>query len=438
MILEGLSLALIIEVKVRRSGGRYEAAYRLIDRRGVPSTVDVTRADSARDLSLNLVRDIYKATGVISFSSEPSGARVLIDGAQIGVTPLEYRVPIGRHSWSIQLAEHAPIEGESVVSSTQAVEVSEQLALLQGVLVLENTPPGAVLIVEGEPDQQRDASAPLELAPGTYGIEVRAEGYESRQERVEIEPGITTRRPAALIRLGPLLRDISADAISYNRYIARFSYDHSFQTTTFRGARASTDDGEFAFTRFLTESGNVEQDVDSKRFFDTSGVRLDLAYALENFGITALTLAYLTDSREYDAQIEDLEAEPTSSDRFVNVRLLKLTRLQVRPLNLFYRFFYKNVVPSIELGVGMNFQWIDVREQGADELDVFTMSQTEGFWTAEIGVNYFFTPNFSALVRYSLHDHFNVGVGMEHAISIGVGGAFPNLFGFEPEPPEKL
>jgi hypothetical protein len=42
------------------------------------------------------------------------------------------------------------------------------------------------------------------------------------------------------------------------------------------------------------------------------------------------------------------------------------------------------------------------------------------------------------MLRYSAQFYFDDGLGTENVLSVGAGIALPNLFGFEPEPPEKL
>ena len=432
MAFDALDLALVIRVKIRRVGRGYEAAYQLLDRRGRPGSDRIVQGATPRALAFALVREIYDATGLVTFTTTPPGARVLVDGAQLGATPLEYRLPIGEHRFALELEDHRRAEGAVEVTSKEPSSVEVSLELMPGMLIFEQAPPGAQVVLEGR-DEPISASQPIELEPGAYSYEIRAQGYASERGSVQIEPGLSARRSGQLEQLNPLLRDITQDEIAYNRYLFRASYDVSLQRTSFRGARVQDDElGELAFRRFALRQGEVS--TDPRRFFATSGLRLDAGYSMGNFGLGVLSLAYLTGARNnYPAILEDLQ---TGQERTVQV--LRVSRLQLRPFQLMYRYFWRNIVPTAELGLGLNFQWITVQESGATEEEAFSLRQTEAFWTLELGVQYYLTPNLFATARYNFHDHFNLGVGTEHSISLGVGGAFANVFGFEAEPPEKL
>lgn len=445
MAFEVLDLALVVRVKMRRANGQFEAAYRVIDRRDQSASGSdrVVQAPSPRDLAVALVREIYDATGLVSFTSDPSGARVLIDGAQVGTTPLEYRLPIGRHRYTIEQPQYRSVNGEVEVSAKTPAKVSADLALTSGILVLEQAPPGAIVTIEGR-EEPVSASQPIELEPGEYTYTVSAKGYSSIEDTVTIEPGLNVRREADLQKLNALLRDIPQDSIVYNRYIFRVNFDQSFQNTSFRGARsgdlAAGGDRDLVFDQFVSDGSS---EIDPKRFFSTGGLRLDLEYSWRIIGLGLLSVSYLTDgNRNYAANVIDLEGGTTMmNEPLPDLEVTRLTRLQLQPFQIFARYFYKNIVPTVKIGLGLNFQWLTLTETAAtagETPETFVLRQTDAFWTMEFGAQYFFTPNWFASLRYNFHDHFNLGVGTEHAISFGVGGAFPNLFGFEPEPPEQL
>ena len=431
---DALDVGLVIHVKIRKVGGSYEGAYRIMDRRGKPPGDRVVSAGSARDLGVALVREIYDATGLVSFTTNPPGAKVIVDGALVGQTPLEYRLPIGRHSYALQLESFQAQEGSVEVSAKEPAQVSAELAYLPGILVLEEIPPGALIFIDGR-EEPLNASQPVELAPGEYTYEVRAEGYSTIADTVSIEPGLSVRRPVAMVRLNPLLRDISPELIVYNRYILRVGFEQTLQRTSFRGARASgASDGELIVRQFIASEG--ETTSDPRRFFATRGIRLDAEYYWHYFGLNLLSISYLTDRRRaYDILVEDIDL-----NRENVYEMVQLDRLQLRPFQVSARYLYRNLVPSIQLGLGMNFQWLTLRDPNSPQADgsAFSLRQTEAFWSMDLGLQYYLTPNWFVGARYNFHDHFNLGVGTEHGFGINVGGALPNLFGFEPQPPEQL
>lgn len=426
MTFNTLNVAMVIRLKVRKSNERLEAVYTLTDRRGQTQPGKVARGDNARALGFALVRAITNATGTVSIVTSPPGALVRIDGAEIGRTPLKHRLPIGSHQYSINLAPYAPVEGQVEVSPKNTPEVTQELSLLPGLLALEGAPPNTMISIDGQPP--RPANAPIELPPGTYKYEIQAPGHAPQKGSASIEAGAMNTRPGALVRVNPLLLPIPEETLRNNRYTLRLSYDHSVQWTTFRGARGTLDEAdiELEFRRFADQS-----EVDGGKFFDTNGLRLEFAYAWEDFGITLFSLGYLSDSTEASVEVEDLEARTLQT-----LEMVKLSQLQLRPLQLSYRTFYHNIVPSVEVGVGINVQWVDIEFPNLP--NPISFRQTEAFWTVGIGAQYFFTPQWFAGIRYNFHGHLNQGVGAQHVLSIGVGGALINAFGVEPEPPSKI
>jgi hypothetical protein len=425
MTFDVLGISAVIQVKLRSSNGRLEAAYTLRDRRGQDAPTRVASGATPRELALTLVRDIYKATGTADLRSTPPGARVFVDGAEVGVTPVELRLPIGPHDITLQLAEHQPAKQSVEIAGEQATVIDVKLALLTGLLVLEGLPPDATVSVDGGPPQP--AQQPLDLPPGDHQLELRAPGHEPRREAVTIAPGQTANRPVTLLRSNPLLRDVSREAILYNRYMFQLSYDHTFETTSFRGALSQEDDVSLELRRFNQDAG----DADPQRFIDPNGLRLEFSYFGDNFGLTVLSLAYLTDSRSFPVTLEDLNTGERQT-----AELTDISRIQIRPFGLNWRFIYKNLVPRVELGSGVTFESVTVR---GDQLAIpVSLSRVEPFWTVGLGAQYYLTPRWYVSARYGLLDYFNAGIGAEHSLSFGVGAALPNLFGVEPEPPEQL
>jgi hypothetical protein len=425
MTFDALGVSVVIQLKVRTSNARLEAAYTLRDRRGQETPVRVAQGANPRELALALVRDIYKATGTAELRSNPPGARVFVDGAEVGITPIELRLPIGFHDISFQLPEHSPAEQRVEVAGEQAAVVDAKLTLLPALLVLEGLPPDAVVSVDGAAPVT--AQQPISLPPGAHKIEVTAPGHEPLRDEITVTPGQTASRPLTMLRSSALLREISRDAILYNRYIFQLSYDHTFESTSFRGALSQEDDVSLEVRRFDEDASQA----DPQRFIDPNGLRLEFSYFGDNFGLTLLSLSYLSDSRSFDVVLEDLN---TGARQIAEIT--DITRLQLRPFGLNWRFIYKNIVPRIELGTGITFEYVTAR--GADLAIPITLSRVEPFLTVGLGVQYYFSPRWYAIARYGLLNYFNAGIGAEHSLSLGVGLALPNLFGVEPEPPEQL
>jgi hypothetical protein len=149
----------------------------------------------------------------------------------------------------------------------------------------------------------------------------------------------------------------------------------------------------------------------------------------------ALSLSYHGVAQGRDAVLTD---DPLNGQRD-EAAVTQVHRLHLRPLQLKGRLIFNNFVPTAEIGTGIAFQWVEAEfEDPNNNTRNLTLTQTEAYWTMGAGLEYYFSPNWFAMFRYSFQDYFNAGRGVEHMLSFGFGGAFANVFGIEPEPPEEL
>ena len=135
---------------------------------------------------------------VVSMTSKPSGARVLLDGEPIGETPLDAEILEGNYGLELQR------EGHDTVSTTLAVIANQpqtlpEFALVEsdGVLALESVPRGAAVSVSG----QYRGRTPLELnlAPRVdHKLRIAKAGYETLHRRVSMSPAAQERLSVTL------------------------------------------------------------------------------------------------------------------------------------------------------------------------------------------------------------------------------------------------
>jgi hypothetical protein len=419
------ALGLSSVIRVELTAGRAE--FRVLDSRGRAIREGEVTAKSPRDLAFAVVREIFDATGVVSVESEPPGATVEIDGRPVGTTPLTHRVDVGTHSYTLRIPDRKPVQGEVEVASGKAVDIRHDLTLLPGTLIVQDAPEGAEVFVNG--NLAGRAGEPIELEPGNYTLEVRASGYETMRDAVTVEPGLSVKRSAPLQESNPFLRDVSSDAIIFNNYILRFGFELGLQRATFRDAR-SNDDSPVEFAGLADDDGTLPSDLIIRETLGTAGLRIDASYTFKRFGLVALSLSYLSRKTNLDGFAD----APGVGE--VPVTLTAVRRLQVRPFQVFYRHFVKNFVPFIEGGIGINFLW--VQAEGPDFSGPETLRRVDALWTLAMGGQYYFNENFFGMARYSIQDYFEAGLGTDHQVSLGIGAAFSNLFGFDTEPPETL
>lgn len=423
-VFDALDLSSLVRVDVLAVG----ANYNVIDARGQSVRQGEVVESDARKLGFAVVRAIFDATGVITIDSKPQGATVELDGRSVGTTPLTYRVAIGEHRYRVRLPDREPIEGTVTVTSGKDVEVMHDLNLTPGTLLVQDAPDGAEIFIDGE--LAGKAGGPIPLAPGNYTMELKAAGFQPVSENITIEPGLVMKRSIPMLSEGVFGSDVSSDEIVFNNYILRFGFEAGLQNATFQDAR-SNDDIPYEFISFADSNGNLPgAGTTLNESLGTLGMRLDASYALRNFSIVAISASYLQRSVNFPGFVAQRAETPEP------VTVTAVRRLQLRPFQLSYRLLFANFVPYVEGGIGINFSWLQA--EGAQFEGAKTLRRTDALWTLALGGQYYFTPNFFAQARYSLQDYFEGGLGTDHQFSLGIGAAFPNVFGFDPEPPDKL
>jgi len=159
-------------------------------------SVEVRRGDRSQTLELTvepgaeIARRVEwekaQPTGSLEIISEPTGARVMIDGAEVGVTPVTvHDLTVGRHA--------VVLEGPAgSVASTVRIRENETASLdvpiYSGWLAV--FAPVEMQIIEGGRVLGTTTGTRLMVAPGTHQIELVSEefGYRST-ETVEVKPG---------------------------------------------------------------------------------------------------------------------------------------------------------------------------------------------------------------------------------------------------------
>jgi formylglycine-generating enzyme required for sulfatase activity len=150
----------------------------------------------AGERSQTLKLQMEKLPGVVSLrahqqgraSVEIEGARIQIDGEEVGTTPIQgLKVKSGRRSVEVfaknyqDLKTHMDVEGCGVSQTLQ-------FALLPawGDVSIGSMPEGAKVIVDEKPVGETPLT--VQLLPGTYRLEVSADRYKTWQTQLTVQP----------------------------------------------------------------------------------------------------------------------------------------------------------------------------------------------------------------------------------------------------------
>jgi hypothetical protein len=138
--------------------------------------------------------------GSISVNSNPQGARVYLDNAYKGDTPLNIRnVATGRHNIRMMLSGYEEWTSDITVPSSRVVRITADLKPQeeQGSISINSDPQGADIYLNDE----YEGLTPLNLqdiSAGEYKVKVSLPGYEEWVEEVTVSASRTARVYAEL------------------------------------------------------------------------------------------------------------------------------------------------------------------------------------------------------------------------------------------------
>jgi formylglycine-generating enzyme required for sulfatase activity len=117
-----------------------------------------------------------------------NGARVIIDGSEVGVTPISnLEVKAGQRVLEIQIDNYQDIKTEVQIAGCPE-EQSFDFALVPGWsdVFVSSIPEGAVVSVDGKPAGNTPLT--IELPEGNYQLQIRAEGFKTWQAQLAVAP----------------------------------------------------------------------------------------------------------------------------------------------------------------------------------------------------------------------------------------------------------
>lgn len=170
--------------------------------------------------SPNLVKQAQLRTG-LSLTSEPSGAKVLVDGAESGTTPCQVDLKPGHHRWAVVQENYQSYERNGNLELGQVLVQKVELLPLGAYLRIESSGVSIDFSLDNSPPAP--APALLDVKAGSHHYRAWAPGHYAAEGDVTVPPEQLTSLQIGLvpIRLRVALGNFQADG--YTGYNTRNS-----------------------------------------------------------------------------------------------------------------------------------------------------------------------------------------------------------------------
>lgn len=140
------------------------------------------------------------STSYLFVDSDPRQATVFIDGREVGHTPYQDELPLGRHRVEVRLGElYAPV-AKTIELPENGLKLSIPLPKRFGVLQVRSDPPGAEIFVDGAPTGARTPHVFPKRREGRVQVELRLDLHKSARATAELGGGKVTELALALPR----------------------------------------------------------------------------------------------------------------------------------------------------------------------------------------------------------------------------------------------
>lgn len=141
---------------------------------------------------------LQEEPGSLLVQSSPDGASVVLDGVEVGSTPLEIpQIDTGEHNLALRKADYTEYSQKISVRSREQRRIQAELSILPGSVRIVTEPKGASVALAGK----SVGVTPLtqyELAPGKYIFDLHFPSYRDAALPVEIKAGAQTSCEATL------------------------------------------------------------------------------------------------------------------------------------------------------------------------------------------------------------------------------------------------
>ncbi len=130
-------------------------------------------------------------SGTLRLTTEPAGARVLVNGVEKGVTPCTLeRIREGEHTLSLRLEGYRPLTHTLTLTAGETAPLTFRLERLPARLTVSTLPEGARVYVDGTFRGEADLTL-ADLPAGPHTLRVSLPGYAEETRDVTLRSGAT-------------------------------------------------------------------------------------------------------------------------------------------------------------------------------------------------------------------------------------------------------
>jgi hypothetical protein len=195
---------------------------------------------------------LVPAFSPVTFDSKPAGARVAVDGRDIGETPLTTELDAGTYALSLTAPGFRRWESTIQVQANTPQKIGPvELGLPDGRVAVRSTPGNADVAIAGR--YRGRTPLDVELSPGVdYEVNVTRAGYEPSRRVLRVKPG---ERVAVDVALKPIPGEVTvrgepADAQLFIDGVARGAAN---QTLSLPSAELTLEVRRDGFQTFTTQ-----------------------------------------------------------------------------------------------------------------------------------------------------------------------------------------
>lgn len=150
----------------------------------------VRRVTLTPGMTQAMTASLVQGGGTVEFDVQPTGAKVSINGQEVGVTPIRLSsVPVGTHRYIIDKEGFEPVEGSFNLVDGGNPLIHHALESSEGRWVITSKPKGARVFMDGE----EVGETPLKLSDvpsGMHTVTLLAPGYALVSRSVDTTGGL--------------------------------------------------------------------------------------------------------------------------------------------------------------------------------------------------------------------------------------------------------